>query len=317
MGAEHPLRDERRMDRPDAPGTPSRSPLAVKKAKTRCNSEASLCAIKITREAARAANQRQEPRHETDRPVGMGFRGDDIGASVVNISSTGAMIRCRIEPVIGETLELTFPGEERINGIVRWVRDGCIGIEFGGPGRGSPVPAAAASERTGPPPLRQIKLTNEEPVKPAEPENRLDPAGNRSFRRARVLLAAKLRTNSGELDARLRDLSCKGALLDCPAPLAVGDAVVFVRGDTVVPARIAWTSGERVGLEFDRAIEESEVMVHVNRAPAPPQNHIQALEQANRQAAFRRPSFSDRLSDYDRKLARVIGATLGVSLTDE
>jgi hypothetical protein len=82
---------------------------------------------------------------------------------------------------------------------------------------------------------------------------------------------------------------------------------------------VAWTSGNRVGLEFAVPIEESEVLIHVNPAgaPAQPQNHIQAMEQARGNEPFRRPSFTDRLSDYDRKLARVIGASLGVGLIDE
>ena len=40
-------------------------------------------------------------------------------------------------------------------------------------------------------------------------------AGKRKAKRARVLLAAKLQTPSGEIEARLRDLSRKGALVEC------------------------------------------------------------------------------------------------------
>ena len=93
-------------------------------------------------------------------------------------------------------------------------------------------------------------------------------AGKRSLKRARVLLSAKIRTAAGAVDVRLRDLSRKGALIECKTPLAVGDRVVFSRGRTVVPARIAWTGGNRVGLEFDDMIDETEVLVHVTRRPA-------------------------------------------------
>lgn len=131
-------------------------------------------------------------------------------------------------------------------------------------------------------------------------------AGKRRVKRARVLLAAKLQTGRGEVDARLRDLSRRGALLECSDRLPVGEEVVFTRGDTIVPARVAWAGGNRIGIEFVHPIEESEVLVHVSRAPV-----VQA------QTRFRRPSFSESLSDYDRKLARVMGASLGVSLIDE
>ena len=65
-------------------------------------------------------------------------------------------------------------------------------------------------------------------------------AGKRSAKRARVLLAAKLETAWGETEARLRDLSQKGALVECANVPPVGSEVVFVRGNTRVPARVAW-----------------------------------------------------------------------------
>lgn len=302
------------------PPSSSRSPLAAKKVRPRPEGEASLCAIKITREEARTADQRQEPRLGSEQPVAMGFRGDEIAATVLNISSTGAMIACAIDAVIGERLELTFPGDERIEGIVRWVRDDCLGIEFG-PG-GAEVEGPATTDATDPvtarrepPPLQPIQAAGGEAGGQADGAS--DPAGHRSVKRARVLLAAVLETTRGPLNARLRDLSCKGALLECPRPLAVGEPVVFSRGETVVRALVAWADRDRVGIEFNEPIHESEVLIHINRAPPPSHSHVQATERSRAQVEYRRPNFNDRLSDYDRKLARVIGASLGVSLIDE
>ena len=132
--------------------------------------------------------------------------------------------------------------------------------------------------------------------------------GQRNVRRARVLLAARLQTSRGEIEARLRDLSRKGALVECDDPLPVGEEVVFARGDTVAPARVAWVGGNRIGIEFLKPIRESEVLIHV--AP------IRA-SQPRPQPRYRRPRFSEGLSDYDRKLARLLGASLGVSLIDD
>ena len=68
------------------------------------------------------------------------------------------------------------------------------------------------------------------------------PAGQRSAKRNRVLLAARLRTSAfGEVDGRLRDLSRKGALVETNEVFNVGDELVFIRGGTIVPARVAWT----------------------------------------------------------------------------
>ena len=133
-------------------------------------------------------------------------------------------------------------------------------------------------------------------------------AGKRSSKRNRVLLAARLRTPSaGEVDARLRDLSQKGALVECNEVLKVGDEVVFIRGNTIVPARVAWTGGGfRVGLEFLRTIAESEVLVQLGRSNT-----------NQNQQRFRRPALHEGLSDHERKLAHVWGVSVGINISGD
>ena len=94
-------------------------------------------------------------------------------------------------------------------------------------------------------------------------------AGKRKAKRARVLLAAKLQlANGGEIEARLRDLSRKGALVECQTVPPVGTELVFNRGSTSIPARVAWTGSDRVGLEFAYMIDEHEVLVQLKRTTA-------------------------------------------------
>jgi hypothetical protein len=310
---EHPARNQFRTDGPAAAAAPMRSPLASKGTGKKREGEASLCAIRVSRSTARTVDQRGDSRRDSEESVAMGFRGEEVGAALINISTKGAKIRAEIEPVIGEPLDLAFPGGERIDGVVRWVREGCVGVEFRAPHAG---PAAGATA-TAAAPRTPDDTTLEKDATDGADEEFLSHESSRSAKRARVLLAAKLETARGPVDARLRDLSCKGALLECRRPPAVGEEVVFSRGETVIPSRIAWTSSDRVGLEFKQPIEESEVLVHINRAPQAPQNHVQAMERQMANADHRRPNFSDRMTDYDRKLARVIGASLGVRLIDE
>ena len=130
------------------------------------------------------------------------------------------------------------------------------------------------------------------------------PAGQRQAKRARVLLAGKLQTPFGETDARLRDISCKGALVECAKVPPVGCEVVFSRGQTVVPARVAWTGAGRVGLEFHYPIDENEVLVQLKKAPASPAHR------------FRRPGLNEGLSGDDLKVARAWGVTVGIALPD-
>lgn len=137
-------------------------------------------------------------------------------------------------------------------------------------------------------------------------DNFLNPnvEGKRQTKRARVLLAAKLKTPFGEVEARLRDLSRKGALIECNTVPPVGCDVVFVRGTTIVPARVAWTAGVRVGLEFHYMIDEHEVLVQLKK----PTNQ--------QQQRFRRPGLNEDLSARDRKLARAWGVAVGINLPD-
>jgi hypothetical protein len=131
------------------------------------------------------------------------------------------------------------------------------------------------------------------------------PAGSkRSAKRARVLLAAKLKTPFGEVDARLRDLSRKGALIECAQVPPVGTEVVFVRGSTVVPARVAWAGEDRVGLEFHYMIDEQEVLVHITRRALP------------KPESFRRPGLKEALSEDQRKVARAWGVAVGINLPE-
>jgi hypothetical protein len=134
---------------------------------------------------------------------------------------------------------------------------------------------------------------------------RVPSEGKRQAKRARVLLAAKLQTPGGEVDARLRDLSRKGALVECAKVPPVGSEVVFARGSTVVPARVAWSDGRRVGLEFLFMIDESEVLVQLGKSAG-----------GQSQERFRRPGLNEDMSAKDLERARAWGVTVGITLPD-
>jgi hypothetical protein len=130
-------------------------------------------------------------------------------------------------------------------------------------------------------------------------------AGARTAKRARVLLAAKLQTPYGEIDARLRDLSQKGALVECMPVPPQGTEVVFVRGPINVPARVAWAGEGRVGLEFHYHIDENEVLVQLKR-----------VTNLNARERFRRPGIKEDASEKERALARAWGVQVGITVPD-
>ena len=126
----------------------------------------------------------------------------------------------------------------------------------------------------------------------------------RSAKRARVLLTARMEIGDRDVEARLRDLSQKGALLECQEVPPVGSAVVFVRGGTRVPARVAWAGPNRIGLEFDHEIDEHEVFIQIgNRAPPKP-------------VGFPRPGLFRSMSPDDARAARDWGVTVGLTLPE-
>lgn len=109
------------------------SPVARKEPCRRRRGEgAGLLDIAVARQERRSCNQRREDRygsladHATIR-----FRGKRLLARVVNMSGTGLMVECALMPRIGETLKVRFEGFDPIDGVVRWVKRGRIGLDVG------------------------------------------------------------------------------------------------------------------------------------------------------------------------------------------
>lgn len=127
---------------------------------------------------------------------------------------------------------------------------------------------------------------------------------SRQAKRNRVLLAARLKTPVGEVDARLRDLSRKGALVECSPTPPTGSEVLFIRGNLTVPARVAWSGVGKVGLEFLYMIDEADVLVQLKRIDNSPKER------------FRRPGIKEEVSERDRKLASTWGVQVGINLPD-
>ena len=130
--------------------------------------------------------------------------------------------------------------------------------------------------------------------------------GKRGSKRARVLLAAKIRAGAAEIDVRLRDLSQKGALVEGKGIPPLGSDIVFCRGSICVPARVAWASDGRAGLEFAYQVDETEVLVQLKRTTTD-QNTPR----------FRRPGLGEDMSEQEKKLARMWGVSVGIAVPGE
>lgn len=91
-----------------------------------------LIDIAIPREERRITDQRREDRlHGVVDRATLVFRRKKSLVRVVNISGSGVMVECNIIPRIGETVALEFEGFDRLEGVVRWVKQGRIGLDVG------------------------------------------------------------------------------------------------------------------------------------------------------------------------------------------
>ena len=61
------------------------------------------------------------------------WRGASLCVGLANISPSGAMVICSEIPHIGEAISLQLADRAPVPGVVRWVRDGRIGIHFVAP----------------------------------------------------------------------------------------------------------------------------------------------------------------------------------------
>jgi hypothetical protein len=128
---------------------------------------------------------------------------------------------------------------------------------------------------------------------------------NRRNKRSLVLIKAKVRTERGTVEVCLRNLSRNGALLEADVPPPEGTEVVFERGETVAPARVAWVSKGRFGIQFDIPIEESEVLIHIGK----PQHSGEMDPRAFRRSGFRERS----LKPGERQIGEAWFRSLGTA----
>ena len=87
----------------------------------------------IPRSVKRMFDQRGEPREKGSAAASVEWRGETLAVGLANVSPSGAMVICSKIPHIGEEMALQLPDRRSVPGVVRWVRDGRIGIHFTAP----------------------------------------------------------------------------------------------------------------------------------------------------------------------------------------
>lgn len=85
----------------------------------------------IPRAVKRMFDERGEERFDAESKTAvLGFRGNSHVVRLVNLSESGAMVIFAETPHIGESVTLQLLDLGEVTAVVRWVRDGRIGINF-------------------------------------------------------------------------------------------------------------------------------------------------------------------------------------------
>jgi len=85
----------------------------------------------IPRSVKRMFDERTEERLDADSQTAiLSLRGRNHIVSLINLSKSGAMVRFTGEAHIGESVSLQMLDRGTIDGQVRWLRDGRMGVYF-------------------------------------------------------------------------------------------------------------------------------------------------------------------------------------------
>lgn len=214
------------------------TPLVATKRGVKRDTEASLTAIPVKRTESRSTNQRSEDRRRdlVDRTT-LYFRRQKIDVAVVNVSSQGLMIDADIEPRIGETLDIQFADCNRTKSIVRWVRDGRVGLEFI---EETIILASlkvkehifgAVAGGGDPPALRQIHTRS---------------------KRHGLTWTGTLYWTFEAYSVRLRNISASGAMLEGECMIAPAEKIRLNLAEAgTVAGEVRWCQGGQIGVSFD------------------------------------------------------------------
>lgn len=152
---------------------------------------------------------------------------------VRDVSPGGMMIDAHFDLELGQTVSIALLDDQELSGTVVWKEGSMIGVSF-------------AEEL----PVDQIL------AKPSA-----QPGGKRArLPRFAVQRPVQLKLDAAVVDAMLRDVSQRGAKLQCEGKLRAHNNVLLrAEGHRAVAATIKWRAGEMLGVEFHRLLPLSEL----------------------------------------------------------
>ena len=251
-------------------------PLVVTEKRPRQGGSGDLSGSVVPRSETRLTNHRDADRHRlSDQRAVVVFEGRRHTVEVVNLSAGGAMIRCGLVPHLWDMMELELGEGYSLECAVRWIRDGCIGLEFAHETQIECAPDERAAilleviQRSFPD--QDVQLHKDEPADEEQEEGSDEDCGVRDARRHPLIWKGQIHSATGTHPARLRNVSSGGALIDVETYYAVGTEVMLdLAGAGKFIAHVQWICGGKAGLRFK---EEFDLSVLADAKPVITSNH--------------------------------------------
>jgi PilZ domain-containing protein len=222
-----------------------------------------LVGKKPVQEDARALTDVVVPRLETrrtdmrreDRPQTGGelfpilYRERVHQVELVNLSGGGAMIAANLHPNICDRIDLLLAGDEAVECMVRWVKNGRLGLEF------------AHETQLRCPEDEKIELLRNVvgqsfPSDNVDVEVRPEQSDHRTHDRHPLIWSGELHYNSHAWSVRLRNVSASGAMIECTGALRAGSQVELELGEAgLFSALVSWVVGDLAGIHFSEPFD--------------------------------------------------------------
>ena len=236
-------------------------------------------------DATQPEQRKVERRHEPRSTGGaeqatITFRQRELQVALLNVSRSGAMVAAEFLPKVGERLRIAFEGCNPTRCMVRWIRNGRIGLEFINETtllvpvdwkhelngrRDGELPTASA-----PPPepaVGKAPIVSAPGPAPAAPEPaaaaEADTPLGKTPRpaRQRVLWPCELFWDGGSSEVGLRNISEKGAMVAGFRNLKPGTEVVLaLKSAGSIAGAVRWCRAGQVGIHFERRFDVAKLV---------------------------------------------------------
>ncbi len=221
-----------------------------------------LDSIPLRRESRDRRNSRTEDRHRlVSERAKVTHNGSDHEVELINLSGGGAMISGPLEPMLWDRLDLHLGNHGSIECVVRWIRDGNIGLEFAHetrldwPSDQVAIVLRHVIEKTFPhiafPEPEETPAATAPAAAPIQQGPREAINEHRAAHRHPLIWNGTLYHDFQSDTVRVRNISETGAMIETQGQVRVGSEPLLELSPSVsLSATVEWVVGDQVGLRF-------------------------------------------------------------------